>query len=806
MQLKQGFTLNKGKYRIAEILGQGNLGICYLAEHEITIEVDNDVLKTNIKVVIKEFFMKEHCCRDAHTSCVLVSPVGNKALIEENKLQFISKAQTVSELDHDHIIKVLEIFEENNTAYQVTEYIEGGSLEKYVAQCGALDEIEARCYIKQVAGALDYLHSKNINHLNIKPSNILIIEGGVAVLTDFGFTNQNYTETLTQENTAYIPLEQYINKEGFSFSTDIYSLGAVFYKLITANTPPHALEVYEQGLPTLPKDVSATASAIINAVMQPKRKDRPQNIKEFSEVLNGLVVTKKAREPKVFKERNSFKKQAKQKAQKWSKRIKVTMISAVSLIIGIFSKHKRLTDFVILFSLVSILLFIVFFNSGDRPFTRADYEALGSPSELTVPDKYTLIADSAFYSCSNLESVILPSSITSIGNDAFCYCDNLHSIRIPSSVTTIGNSAFYNCYNLLNIKLPNFITHIGNSVFYGCANLRSITLPQSLTSIEDFTFCYCSKLVSVDIFDEVTYIGNSAFCGCSQLMKITIPNSVTSIGLSAFYSCAWLNTVVIPNSVKRIEAYAFSRCTSLYDITIPNSVTSLGVGVFSNCSVLSDVTLSKSLTTISAKAFAWCTNLASITMHEGLTSIEEHAFSRCYKLRFLKLPNSLTSLGENSFYNCTSLSSITLPEFITSIGDYSFLGCEKLKKMIIPSSVISIGDGVFSYCPNLRSEHVDISGTNYILERGILYDREKTKVISSLQSEVKGSVNIPNSVTHIGGCAFLNCSNLESVTIPNSVTTMGEYAFTNCTSLKTITISEDNKLYNEVKALLEGRL
>ena len=286
-QLKPGSFLQGGKYKIEKVLGQGGFGITYLATQELL----------DRKVCIKEFFYKEYCERDEATSHVSLGTQSNHEIVERFMNKFLKEARTISQLEHPHIIRIHDIFKENNTAYYVMEYIEGESLNDKVNQSGAMPESEAVEYIKQVASALDFIHHQSINHLDVKPANIMIRKlDNKAVLIDFGLSKQ-YDAQGGQTSTTpvgishgYAPMEQY--KQGgvssFSPQTDIYALGATLYKLVTGNTPPQAMDILDEGLPSLPSSLSSSVAGKIKKAMQPRKVDRPKSIDEF---LSGLNVS-----------------------------------------------------------------------------------------------------------------------------------------------------------------------------------------------------------------------------------------------------------------------------------------------------------------------------------------------------------------------------------------------------------------------------------------------------------------------------------------------------------------------------------
>ena len=282
MELRKGSKIAAGRFKIERVLGQGGFGITYLAVHTVLEET----------VAIKEFFMKGVCERDGDTSQVTVSNVGNEELVSRYREKFLKEARNIYRLKHKNIITVTDVFEENGTAYYVMEHIDGGSLADKV-RGGALPESVAVRYIRQVAEALDFVHSKRMMHLDVKPANILLDKEDNAVLIDFGLAKQYDCEGQQTSSTpvgishGYAPIEQY--KRGgvsnFSPATDIYSLGATLFKLVTGITPPDASDVGNEGLPVLPSDISPAVRGAIGAAMQFRVKDRPQSIAEFLAML-----------------------------------------------------------------------------------------------------------------------------------------------------------------------------------------------------------------------------------------------------------------------------------------------------------------------------------------------------------------------------------------------------------------------------------------------------------------------------------------------------------------------------------------
>ena len=281
-------SLQGGRYRIVRMLGSGGFGITYLGTQT--------GLERNI--VIKEFFMTDYCLRDEYSNLITVPTVSNVEFVERFKDKFLKEARHIAQLKHPNIVNIIDVFEENGTAYYVMDFIEGGSLVEKVQREGSLPENVAKRYILQIADALNYIHQRYMNHLDVKPGNIMLSRNDNAILIDFGLSKQYDSQTGHQTSTTpvgishgYAPMEQY--KEGgvseFSPETDIYSLGATLYYLLTGARPPVSQEINEDGLPLdqlKAKNISwPTISAIINA-MKPRRKERTHDINTFIAELN----------------------------------------------------------------------------------------------------------------------------------------------------------------------------------------------------------------------------------------------------------------------------------------------------------------------------------------------------------------------------------------------------------------------------------------------------------------------------------------------------------------------------------------
>ena len=281
-------------YQIEKVLGQGAFGITYLVNTIVSMQGQLGTIRTGVKVALKEFFMHKEMKREGG-ELIEISPDSKVKIYAE---KFRKEAQKLASLTHPNIVRVLEVFEANNTIYYSMEYLPGGSLNDYVNKRDGLPEREAIKCIRQIGSALLYLHTNKMLHLDVKPSNIMRSDTtGALKLIDFGLAKRyvdngdpESSASLGSGTTGYAPLEQAdaSNEMEFSPSIDVYALGATYYKLLTAHVPDSAVDVLNSGLSTMPlvkKNVSQKSIDAIKAAMEPLKAKRLPNVQEFLDML-----------------------------------------------------------------------------------------------------------------------------------------------------------------------------------------------------------------------------------------------------------------------------------------------------------------------------------------------------------------------------------------------------------------------------------------------------------------------------------------------------------------------------------------
>ncbi|HST01425.1 MAG TPA: protein kinase, partial [Usitatibacter sp.] len=278
LALPAGFRLFE--YRIDGILGQGGFGIAYAA---------TDV-NLAAKVVIKEYLPEEFAYRAADNS-VQARDDFDQEFYQSGLDSFLVEARTLATFRHRNIVRVARFFEANKTAYMVLEYERGQSLKSYRKRHENIPEKEIVGLLAPLLDGLEVVHAAGYLHRDIKPDNIYVRdEDGSLVLLDFGAARQTAIEKSEigmVVTPGYGPIEQYAGGGRQGPWTDIYSLGATLFWLITGRKPLDAPTRLADPDPLPSAEAlgkgrySAEFLRAIDWALSRHPVDRPQNVSEF---------------------------------------------------------------------------------------------------------------------------------------------------------------------------------------------------------------------------------------------------------------------------------------------------------------------------------------------------------------------------------------------------------------------------------------------------------------------------------------------------------------------------------------------
>ena len=308
-------------------------------------------------------------------------------------------------------------------------------------------------------------------------------------------------------------------------------------------------------------------------------------------------------------------------------------------------------------------------GTGSRPWD----ESANKITKVTLSEGIISIGDCAFFSCSNLQSVIIPASVLLIGNNAFGKCPQwdygifggiswmFDASSGKRSFTGKGNiPEFYangTPWDKVRLKVKTVvigkgITSIGDYAFFGCKNLGSVTIPSTLTAVG----------INANV-DEALLTGEirrTARCG---------PDCVATFSDDELVLTGNGRMTNFPEASNTPWLHFTERITS---VDVKAGITSIGSYSFQSFSRLTSVSLPQSLTSIEASAFQGCVSLTSVMIPEGVALIRKLGFSGCTLLKSVSLPNSLRAVEADAFADCSSLISITIPVGVVKIGHSAF--------------------------------------------------------------------------------------------------------------------------------------
>ena len=356
------------------------------------------------------------------------------------------------------------------------------------------------------------------------------------------------------------------------------------------------------------------------------------------------------------------------------------------------------------------------------------------------------------YNHCEFKEVLIPDSVVEIGYQAFCGCKCLTSIRIPCSVKTIDQEAFSKCGSLKSVTFGDGVASIGPDAFSSCDNLHAVRLPRNVSHVGRHAF---DCPVTVDERNECFSSADGVLFNKDKTTLLVFP----CINGKAFYR--------IPDGVKTIATSAFSGCKGLQSVTMPDSVTTIENNAFCG-SGLKSVVIGNGVIEIGPCAFSSCESLAAVTMGNNVRSIGPEAFSYCIRLVSIELPDSICSVGHDAFRK-SPVRSIRIPKNTTEIGLHAFE----------------------------HSVTVDEKNEFFSAMDGVLFNKDKTVLLSFPCSNGIASYKIPDGVTAIGEHAFSYIKGLESIIIPESLKTIGKSAFDCCVDLKKLTIPDNVETVGE---------
>lgn len=275
------------EYVIERTLGGGSFGITYLARDA----------NLDMPVAIKEYLPSDLALRAADNNVRILADAFNEQF-QWGLERFLAEARVLASFRHPNIVRVLRYFFANGTAYIVMEYESGESLKHWFPRQGILTQTSLLRLLFPLLDSLEVIHAANFLHRDIKPDNIYVREDGTPVLIDFGSarsinSNRDPTNIVSP---GFAPFEQYHSKGKQGPWTDLYSLAAVMYWLVSGAKPLDSISRQKQDsmVPAIQSDHKGQFDEpllkSIDWALNPEETQRPQSVAEFRGRLQASLV------------------------------------------------------------------------------------------------------------------------------------------------------------------------------------------------------------------------------------------------------------------------------------------------------------------------------------------------------------------------------------------------------------------------------------------------------------------------------------------------------------------------------------
>lgn len=467
--------------------------------------------------------------------------------------------------------------------------------------------------------------------------------------------------------------------------------------------------------------------------------------------------------------------------------------------------------------------------------------------EITIPNnkKINKIGKDAFLNCKEVTKITMGNNITIIEDSAFEGCENLQHIQLSEKLESIGKFAFFNCKNVKKITLSKSIESIGRSAFQNCKKLKDIEIFRGLKTIAAWTFAGCEQLETVIIPNGVKKIDHQAFANCHKLTKIETMSSESTLGYEVFYSvnkgqCSVTVPLFCKSRYEEEEQWKGFRIKE-FDYF---SVDGIRYKIKENAD-------SQKLIVTQNKDYVGGVQIKNEVDFMGerynVTAIEEEAFKGNKELTYVYIPQNIEQIGSSAFAICENLKyflsdkaagyhfkvdnevlydknkeillaypaakiedkkSFTIPATVKQIANFAFSSFRYLERITFTNEVEFMGENIFqganvrdcyAFIPkNASSKFIEylhkwnfknIIASEYFIHKGINYrilSEEGATVEVSNNKDYMGEVEIPETIEYAGvtytvigvGDRAFDCNNkITSVKLPNSINNIGNLAF-----------------------------
>ena len=458
-------------------------------------------------------------------------------------------------------------------------------------------------------------------------------------------------------------------------------------------------------------------------------------------------------------------------------------------------------------------------KDGELTSSKENLLLVDSNGVLKLPNSVTVIGEGTFANTEadgvTLKKVIIPSTVKQIKANAFNGNTSIEEIEIQTNgdegVKKIGAFAFANCIKLQSIVLPDTVTEIGDDTFSGCTSLNDVKISKNITQISYEMFRGCKSIKKVEIPEGINKISAGGFRGCESLEEITLPKTLKTIAENVFYNNYRLEKINIDKNAEFVFKKGMlmnKNETDIYYLTdetvkvatfrVPDGIKQLKPGLLRYDNI-KKVIIPASVTNILADFFISSVQEVEIDENNEIYLADDSAMYNkdktilCFyfgKDSEITIKEGVTEIGRRALIN-VSATTVNLPKSLEKLDAYAIYN-GKVNKINMEGKVNHIDGSAFALC----DADVNIASSNnyYIFEKGIIYNKEKTKLISCTKNIV--NVEIPEGITEIGENAFLSREKLECIKLPETLENIGERALASCTNLVELDIPSSVNIIN----------
>ncbi len=375
----------------------------------------------------------------------------------------------------------------------------------------------------QLLSCMEYLHSHQVVHLDLKPDNIMLTQvGGDVKVLDLGFCySDTYSTTIGRTDNYAAPEQLEEGLGGVDARTDIYAFGRILQEIEKAQRT------------SLPRPFKT----LMNRCLSRRKEDRPMHASDCI---------------RMTRRRHTLR---------W------TLLSLLLLALtGFFGWYfgggpERWREKMQLRTPEGRPYDFIYHTIYYRILSRDSLtcEAVGWTHQKSDIDPNIMLYEVALNDSRRYQ-------VIGVGDSAFAELQEIRSIYLPAGLRYIGNASFWTCTGISDINIPNTVTEIGGDAFGICHGVSGLHISSSVRQLRNNTFASCQTLEYVQVPEGVESIGLDCFANCLSLSHVTLPATLRNMDRGVFFNCPRLQHITLPASLRSIGDYAFYKCDALTDV------------------------------------------------------------------------------------------------------------------------------------------------------------------------------------------------------------------------------------------------